>query len=137
MSTLSDFFSAGVVVLAAVGQLNTNLGQGCWCFVGVTSVRRAVMASSSENSKSPFRGLECLRPSKGVNVLCSGCYKSFIEELRPSVVHADTHRALSSKNPKARCRSIGVIWICLILFEQCIPLRLRSNLRRRALLGDR
>ena len=69
MSTLSDFFSAGVVVLAAVGQLNTNLGQGCWCFVGVTSVGRAVMASSSENSKSPFRGLECLRPIKGVNVV--------------------------------------------------------------------
>ena len=62
MSIVSDFFAACVVVLAAVGQLDTSFGRGCWSFVGVTSVERAVMVSSSENSKSPFRGLECLRP---------------------------------------------------------------------------
>ena len=41
MSIVSDFFAAGVVVLAAVGQLDTSFGRGCWSFVGVTSVEKS------------------------------------------------------------------------------------------------
>ncbi len=41
MSIASDFFAAGVVSLAAVGQLNTSFGRGCWSFVGVTSVEKS------------------------------------------------------------------------------------------------
>ena len=41
MSIVSDFFAASVVVLAAVGQLDTSFGRGCWSFVGVTSVEKS------------------------------------------------------------------------------------------------
>jgi len=41
MSIVSDFFAAGVVSLAAVGQLNTSFGRGCWSLVGVTSVEKS------------------------------------------------------------------------------------------------
>ena len=41
MSIVSDLFAAGVVVLAAVGQLDTSFGRGCWSFVGVTSVEKS------------------------------------------------------------------------------------------------
>ena len=40
MGVVSDFFAAGVVVLAAVGQLDTRLGRGCLSFVAVTSVEK-------------------------------------------------------------------------------------------------
>ena len=41
MSVVSDFFAAGVVVLAAIGQLDTNFGRCCLGFVGVTSVKKS------------------------------------------------------------------------------------------------
>ena len=41
MSIVSDFFAAGVVVLAAAGQLDTSFGSGCWYFVEVTSVEKS------------------------------------------------------------------------------------------------
>ena len=41
MSIASNFFPAGVVMLAAVGELDTSFGQGCWSFVGVTSVEKS------------------------------------------------------------------------------------------------
>ena len=41
MGIVSDFFAAGVVSLAAVGQFDTNFGRGCWSFVGVTSVEES------------------------------------------------------------------------------------------------
>ena len=40
MGIVSDFFAAGVVVLAAVGQLDTSFGRGCLSFVGVASVEK-------------------------------------------------------------------------------------------------
>ena len=41
MSIVSDFFAAGVVVLAAVGQFDTSFGRCRWSFVGVTSVEKS------------------------------------------------------------------------------------------------
>ena len=41
MGIVSNFLAAGVVVLAAVGQLNTSFGRGCLSFVGVTSVKKS------------------------------------------------------------------------------------------------
>ena len=41
MGIVSDFFAACVVVLAAVGQLDTSFGRGCWSFVGVTSIEKS------------------------------------------------------------------------------------------------
>ena len=41
MGIVREFFAAGVVVLAAVGQLNTSFGRSCWRFVGVTSVEKS------------------------------------------------------------------------------------------------
>ena len=42
MGIVSDFFAAGaVVVLAAVGQLDTSFGRGYWSFVRVTSVEKS------------------------------------------------------------------------------------------------
>ena len=41
MKIVSDFLPAGVVVLAAVGQLHAGLGSGCRCRVGVSSVEKS------------------------------------------------------------------------------------------------
>ena len=41
MSIVSGFFATGVVVLAAVGQLDTSFGCGCLSFVGVTSIEKS------------------------------------------------------------------------------------------------
>ena len=41
MSVVSDFFSASIVVLKAVCQLDANFARGCMRFVGVASVEKS------------------------------------------------------------------------------------------------
>ena len=60
---VNDFLPASVVVLAAVGEFHAGLGSRCRSCVGVTSIEKCSHGCSSKKSKSPFRGLECLRPT--------------------------------------------------------------------------
>ena len=69
MSVVSGFYSAGVVVLAAVGQLNASFGQGCGSCVGVTSVMKSGHRKFLRESEAPVPWLGVSAPLKGVNVL--------------------------------------------------------------------
>ena len=70
MSVASDFFAAGVVVLAAVGQLDASFGRGCLSFVGVTSVEKSSHGLFLRKFQVPVPWLGVSAPlSKGVNVV--------------------------------------------------------------------
>ena len=58
-----ELLPASVVVLAAVGEFHAGLGSRSRSCVGVTSIEKCSHGCSSKKSKSPFRGLECLRPT--------------------------------------------------------------------------
>ena len=62
MNIVSDFFAAGVVVLAAVGQLDTSFGRGCWSFVGVTSVEKSSHGMFLEQIQVPVPWLGVSAP---------------------------------------------------------------------------
>ena len=69
MSVASDFFAAGVVVLAAVGQLDASFGRGCLSFVGVTSVEKSSHGWFLRKFQVPVPWLGVSAPlSEGVNV---------------------------------------------------------------------
>ena len=70
MSVASDFFAAGVVVLAAVGQLDTSFGRRCLGFVGVTSVEKSSHGWFLRKFQVPVPWLGVSAPLRtGVNVL--------------------------------------------------------------------
>ena len=70
MGIVSDFFAAGVVVLAAVGQLDTSFGRGCLSFVGVTSVEKCSHGWFLRKFQVPVPWLGVSAPlRKGVNVV--------------------------------------------------------------------
>ena len=50
------------------------------------------MVSSSENSKSPFRGLECLRPLERGERCVAVATDPLYRAVGPTVVQADTQR---------------------------------------------
>ena len=50
------------------------------------------MVSSSENSKSPFRGLECLRPLERGERCVAVATDLLYRAVGPTVVQADTQR---------------------------------------------
>ena len=70
MSVASDFFAAGVVVLAAVGQLDASFGRRSLGFVGVTSVEKSSHGLFLRKFQVPVPWLGVSAPlSKGVNVV--------------------------------------------------------------------
>ena len=70
MSVASDFFAAGVVVLAAVGQLDTSFERRCLGFVGVTSVEKSSHGLLLRKFQVPVPWLGVSAPLRtGVNVL--------------------------------------------------------------------
>ena len=60
---LSKFLATGVVVLASVGEYNAGLGSRRSTDVGVASVKKCSHWMVLNESKPPFRGLECMRPT--------------------------------------------------------------------------
>ena len=70
MSVASDFCAAGVVVLAAVGQLDASFGRRSLGFVGVTSVEKSSHGLLLRKFQVPVPWLGVSAPLRtGVNVL--------------------------------------------------------------------
>ena len=70
MSVASDFCAAGVVVLAAVGQLDASFGRRSLGFVGVTSVEKSSHGLFLRKFQVPVPWLGVSAPLRtGVNVL--------------------------------------------------------------------
>ena len=70
MSVASDFCAAGVVVLAAVGQLDASFGRRSLGFVGVTSVEKSSHGLFLRKFQVPVPWLGVSAPlNKGVNVV--------------------------------------------------------------------
>ncbi len=70
MSVASDFCAAGVVVLAAVGQLDASFGRRSLGFVGVTSVEKSSHGLSLRKFQVPVPWLGVSAPLRTeVNVL--------------------------------------------------------------------
>ena len=58
-----EFLPASAVVLTSVSEFNAGLRSSSRSGVGVASIEKCSHGCSSKKSKSPFRGLECLRPT--------------------------------------------------------------------------